>query len=123
MKKKPEYLDELITKASAAAGNDSRLALALGVSRQNVNDWKKGRATCPVADQAIMAGLAGLDADAWLARATIESYAEGPKREVLKETLKKAWQATGAGVALFGLFVAVLLGSPTPGHAGTGYDV
>jgi hypothetical protein len=123
MTNKPEYLDELIEKASKAAGNDSRLAVALGVNRQAVSNWRKGLKTCPVADQAIMANLAGLDAEAWLARATIESYAAGPKREVLKETLKKACRATGVGAAMCGLLVALLAWSPQPVEAATSYDV
>lgn len=47
---KPDYLDQLIDKASAAAGSDYELAQALETTRQSVSDWRHGRKACPVAD-------------------------------------------------------------------------
>ena len=101
MSKKPIYLDELINKASTAAGNDSKLAKRLHQSRSVVSDWRSGRQTCPPADQALMADLAGLDADAWAARAVIAQHEGTEKGELLKQALKKAFVATGAAVATF----------------------
>lgn len=100
--KKPEYLDELINRASEAAGNDNQLAKALDVGRSAVSEWRKGLRTCPAADQALMAQIAGLDAEAWAARAIIEAYEGTPKGEKLANALKKALLATGAVAASFG---------------------
>lgn len=76
---KPEYLDQLIDLASKAAGSDYKLAAALGVTRQNVSNWRHAKTSCPVADQALMAGIAGLDPVAWNARATAAAYEGTPK--------------------------------------------
>ena len=100
---KPEYLEELIDKASKAAGNDSQLAKMLEVSRQAVNDWRKGRKTCPVADQTLMASIAGLDAEAWHARATVAQYEGTSKGDKLYRVLGKALAATGAVIASSGV--------------------
>lgn len=100
--KKPEYLDELINRASAAAGNDNRLAAALEVGRSAVSEWRKGIRACPAADQALMAQIAGLDPEAWAARAIIEAHEGTPKGEKLANALKKALLVTGAAAASFG---------------------
>jgi len=99
---KPEYLDELINRASKAAGNDSALARELEVGRSRISDWRKGRIPCPVGDQTLMAKMAGLDADAWNARATISQYAGTTKGAKLEAALKKAALATGAALASCG---------------------
>lgn len=105
---KPEYLDQLIDKASQAAGNDSKLANMLEVNRQAVNDWRKGRKTCPVADQTLMAGIAGLDAPAWHARATVAAYEGTSKGDKLYRVLGKALLATGAVIASSGVNALVI---------------
>jgi len=96
---KPNYLDELINRASKTAGSDSELARQLETSRQAVSDWRKGRKPCPPADQALMAGIAGLDADAWGARALISQHEGTAKGAKLEAVLKKALAATGAALA------------------------
>lgn len=53
----PDFIGQLITRASTAAGGDSKLARLLEVSPGNVSDWKNGRRSCPVADVALMAEL------------------------------------------------------------------
>lgn len=93
---KPEYLDQLIDKASTKAGSDYKLAKMIGVSRQAVSNWRHGAKHCPVADQVLMAELAGLDAQAWNARATVAQYAGTPKGDMLYRALGKALAATGA---------------------------
>lgn len=99
---KPEYLDQLIDKASEAAGSDYKLAELLEVSRGNIGDWRKGRRSCPVADQTLMAGIAGLDAAAWHARATVAQYEGTSKGDKLYRVLGKALLATGAAIATNG---------------------
>lgn len=102
MQTKPEYFDQLLKLASEKAGSDYKLAQALKVSRGNVTDWKKGRRPCPPADQALMADLAGLDAEAWAARALIAQHEGSEKGTLLKQALKKALAATGVALATFG---------------------
>lgn len=99
MQAKPEYLDDLISRASQVAGGDSKLAALIEVPKQNLSAWKKGKKTCPVGDQTLMAKIAGLDANAWTARAVIAQYEGTEKGELLKQALKKAFVATG-GVLL-----------------------
>jgi len=94
------YLLQLIDKASEATGGDTKLAAELLVSKTVVSDWRHGRRRCSAPDMALMAALAGLDADAWAARGVIDSYEEGSsKRAKLQAALKKALLVTG-GVTL-----------------------
>jgi len=103
---KPEYLDELINRASKKAGSDSALARELEVGRSLVSDWRKGRKPCSPEDQTLMAGLAGLEAEAWGARAMIAKHAGTTKGAKLEGALKKAFVATGGVVASFGAMAA-----------------
>ena len=103
---KPDYLDQLIDMASTAAGSDYRLAKALGVPRQRVSNWKHGHTTCPAADVALMAQIAGMDAEAWLSRATVAQYEGTPKGEKLAVALGKALLATGAALVTSGASAA-----------------
>lgn len=91
-----KYLLELIERASKAAGSDAALARQLELSRSAISDWRKGRKPCPPADVALMASLAGLDAEAWGARAMIAQHEGTTKGAKLEEALKKALLATGA---------------------------
>jgi hypothetical protein len=95
---KPKYLDELIDRASKAAGSDSELARQLEVSRSFVSDWRNERKKCPAADVALMAAIAGLDAEAWGARALIAQHEGTSKGAKLEAALKKALLATGAAL-------------------------
>jgi len=98
---KPSYLDELIERASKKAGSDAALARELEVGRSLVSDWKHDRKPCSPEDQALMAGIAGLDADAWGARAMVEKHAGTAKGAKLEAALKKALAATGAAMLSF----------------------
>jgi hypothetical protein len=93
---KPEYLDELINRASKVAGSDAALARHLEQGRQAISNWRSGRTPCPPGDIALMAALAGLDAEAWNARAVISQYEGTTKGAKLEAALKKALLATGA---------------------------
>ena len=95
---KPNYLTELIDRASAAAGSDAALARELEIGRSLVSDWRKGTKSCSPADQTLMASLAGLDADAWAARAVIEQHRGTAKGAKLEAALKKALLVTGAAL-------------------------
>ena len=104
---KPNYLDELINRASKAAGSDSALARQLEQPRQAISDWRGSRKTCPPADQALMAHIAGLDADAWGSRALINQHEGTTKGAKLEAALKKALLATSAALASGGAQAAI----------------
>lgn len=106
MQPKPDYLDQLLNEASAKAGSDYRLAKILHVGRATISQWRSGKRTCPPGDQTLMAQIAGLDPEAWTARAVISQYEGTPKGEMLKAALKKALLATGGVVASFGASAA-----------------
>jgi hypothetical protein len=102
---------ELLEKAAQVVGSDYKLAQMLEVPRQAVSDWKHGRKPCPPADVALMASVAGLDAEAWLVRATIEKYEGTAKGDRLYKALGKAWLATGAAVASSGASATAIFGN------------
>ena len=110
MQTKPEYLDRLINLASAAAGSDYRLAQQLSTSRQAVSQWRAGVRTCPAGDVALMAQVAGLNADEWAARAVIEQYATNPEKQAkVRAALKKASAAIGAAMLSSGAKAATAI--------------
>jgi hypothetical protein len=96
---KPEYLDQLLNAASAAAGSDYKLAQMLETSRQSVSDWRAGRKTCPVADVALMAQIAGLVPEEWAARHIVFQHEGSAKGDKLYRALGKLLAATGAAIA------------------------
>jgi len=97
-----DELNELITRASAIAGSDGKLARSLGVPPQHVSNWRHGHKTCTPADQALMAHVAGLDPVQVLARATVRQYEGKAKGDALLKALGKASLATGAVLATAG---------------------
>ena len=106
---KPEYLDELIDRATKATGSGKALAHELEVANTVISDWKSGRKTCSPEDQALMAELAGLDAEAWGARAMIAKHAGTSKGAKLEAALKKSFLATGAAVLSSGVHAAPVI--------------
>lgn len=98
----PEYLNTLIDKASERATSDYKLAKMLGVARQTVSHWRHNRKTCPVADQTLMASIAGLDAQAWAARAIVAQYEGTAKGDQLYKALGKSLLATGGVIVSSG---------------------
>lgn len=111
----PEYLITLIDKAKEKAGSDYKLAAMLGVSRQAVSNWRHRGKSCPIADQALMASIAGLDVTAWTARAVVSQYEGTAKGDALYKALGKALLATGAVIASSGAAARETFfnGSPT----------
>lgn len=106
---KPEYLDELIDRATKATGSGKALAHELEVANTVISDWKSGRKTCSPEDQALMAELAGLDAEAWGARAMIAKHAGTSKGAKLEAALKKSLLATGAAMLSSGAVAAPVI--------------
>jgi hypothetical protein len=97
-------LNQLIDESSRKCGSDYKLAQELGTSRQSVSDWRHGRKTCPAGDVALMAQIAGLEPEAWLARAVCDQY-DGAKRERLQKALKKSLAVIGGGITVSGCTV------------------
>ncbi|MGC1176063.1 hypothetical protein [Polaromonas sp.] len=54
-------LKDTIETASAAAGNQSKLAAMIGVTPQNISDYKNGRLTCGLKKRIQIAEIAGVD--------------------------------------------------------------
>ena len=107
---KPDYLDQLIERASAAAGSDYKLAQMLDTNRSAVSMWKAGKRPCPAGDVALMAEIAGLEPTEWVCRAVAAQYGDTEKGKRLRDALKKALVATGAGLASSGAMAAGVLG-------------
>lgn len=109
-----EELNLLIDKAAVIVGSDYKLAQALGITRQTVSNWRHGHKPCSPAMRAIMASIAGLDAQAELTRATLESYEGSRVGDMLMRALGKPLRATGAAIASAGLSALVIFGSMVP---------
>ncbi len=108
MQDKPDYLDQLIQRASDAAGSDYRLAQLLEVPRQNLSAWKHGRKTCPAADVVLMAEIAGLEPEKWAARALVSQYEGTTKGDKLFRALGKLLPAIGVATASAGANAQVI---------------
>ncbi|MGY8590819.1 helix-turn-helix domain-containing protein [Paracidovorax citrulli] len=114
-----EELNSLIDKAAEVAGSDYKLAQTLGVSRQIVSNWRHGHKTATPEDQALLAGIAGLDPVATMARAMVWKHEGTAKGDRLMRVLGKALLATGAAIGSAGASAAAIFGSmPAPTHLG-----
>lgn len=102
-------LNLLIDKAAAIAGSDYRLAKNLGVPRQHVSNWRAGCRPCPIGEIVLMADIAGLRPDEWLAREIVAKHEGTEKGARLTEALKKVWEVTGEAVVLYGKSVLMLV--------------
>lgn len=111
----PDYLAQLIEKASEKAGGQAALARALDVSPPNVTMWKKGQKPCPIGDQVLMADIAGLKAEEWAGRALVAAYEGTSKGEKLQKALKKLLVATGAAASTSGAIASTIY-SETVSH-------
>lgn len=83
-------LVELLDQAKSVVGSDYKIAQLLEIPRSHVSAWRHGKRTATPEDQALLAGLAGLDAAAWLARATCAKHEGTAKGDRLKKVLGKA---------------------------------
>jgi transcriptional regulator with XRE-family HTH domain len=85
---------ELIDRAQNITGSAAELARQLGVTFQEVSNWRHGRRTCPPDMRARMAALAGLDPIA----AMVDGLADGlsdQRRAGFLEALKSCGKVTG----------------------------
>lgn len=105
----------LIDAAKSITGKDAETARALGVPRSHVAGWRAGTRTATPEDQAQLAALAGLDAQAWLVRATLKKHEGTAKGDRLYKALGKASLAIGAAVASSGASAMAIFGSTAQG--------
>jgi DNA-binding transcriptional regulator YdaS (Cro superfamily) len=94
-------LKELIARAAAIAGNQSRLARELETEPQKVTDWKNGRQACPLAAIHYMASMAKISDQefrALMENIELEKHAGTVQGERLARVLGKL--AIGALVTL-----------------------
>ena len=108
---KHDELIALMDKAVAMAGSDYKVAKAIGVTPQVVSDWRHERRNAQPEDIALLAGLAGLNAEQWAMRALVEKHEGTAKGDRLMKVLGKALLATGATVASAGASAAAIFGS------------
>lgn len=97
----------LIDAASAVAGSRRKLAKALGYSNGNLSGWFAGTRTCPVEAQALMADMAGLDAEQTTLYAVIDGERNPQRKEALFRVLGKAYRQHG-GAALSAMFASAI---------------
>lgn len=112
-------LIELIDKAAENAGSYNKLAIALGVPRQQVSNWRSGIKTCSPADWTLLAAAAGLDPEEALIRATLEKHAGSPKGDLLMKALGKGLHRIGAlaSIVTFAATSGLLMASDFAGSS------
>jgi len=106
-----EDVKTLIGNASKVCGSDGKLATSMGVSRTLVSDWRHGRKRCAPEDVAIIASIAGLDANAWAMRAMVWRWEGTPKGDRLMRALGKGFLATGAAIGSAGASAQAIFSS------------
>lgn len=103
-------LQKMIDKAAETVGSKSKLARAMGVSPQKINNWRGGFCTCAPEDRARLAGFAREDALQELVRATLEKTAGTLRGEQLRQLLGKSLRQTIA-VLVFASLAVINLSS------------
>lgn len=86
----------LLDEARARLGSDYKVAKTLRVPQQHVSEWRTGKRTCVPADRALLAFIAGLDAQEELTHATLSRYEGTPRGEMLRKALGNGLRAAGA---------------------------
>lgn len=109
-------IEQLLDAAKASSGSDYKTAKLLGLTPARVSDWRAGRVNPQPEDYALVAAIAGQDAEEALVRAVLEKHKNTPKGERLVSALGKALSAAHAAVAAF---VCASLGflAPAPSEA------
>lgn len=95
----PNRVQSLIDAASERVGSQNKAAQAIGYTSEEISMWRTGRRKCPVEAQALLADLAGLNAQEVLTYAVIEKHANTPKGEKLLSALGKGLLHTIAGAS------------------------
>lgn len=116
---KQEELLQLIDAAKAKMGSDRQVAIALGIPSQHIANWKSGNRNPQPEDIALLASIAGLEADKWALRALIEKHEGTAKGDLLIKALGKGLLATGAAIASVGAHATLIFGSTAPDIVGS----
>lgn len=107
----------LLDAAREKTGSDYKTAKLLGITPQQISDWRhereKGRPQPE--DYALIAAVAGLDAEEALIRAVLAKHANKPKGERLLSALGNVLHRTG--VAASWLFLASVGLATTSGQS------
>ena len=106
-------INSLLDAAKAKTGSDYRTAKLLGLTSQAISDWRHGQKNAQPEDHALVAAVAGLDAEEALVRAVLEKHANKPKGERLLSALGNALRRTGEAVTLL-LFANVVWDTTRP---------
>lgn len=99
---KQEELLRLIDAAKAKLRSDRQVAIALGIPSQHVAGWRNGDRNPQPEDIALLASIAGLEADKWALRAMIEKHEGTAKGDRLLKALGKGLLATGGAIGSAG---------------------
>ena len=102
-------INALLDAAKRVHGSDYKVAKLLNRSTAEISDWRAGRRNPQPEDHALVAGLAGLDAEEALIRAMLEKHANTWKGEQLLSLLGNVLHRTGAAATLL-LCVSVVSG-------------
>lgn len=105
-------INALLDAAKARTGSDYKTAKALGIATTHLSNWRHGQRNPQPEDLALVAGLAGLDAEETLIRATLEKHANTPKGERLLSVLGKGLRRIGAAATLLLLASVGLVTTP-----------
>lgn len=109
---------KLIAAAKDKMGSDRQVAMAMGIPSQHVAGWKAGTRNPQPEDIALLAAIAGLEADKWALRAMIAKHEGTPKGDLLLKALGKGLLATGAVLISSGASAAVATFSATSSGLG-----
>lgn len=99
-------IDKLIELATEKMGTEYRLAKSIGYEQQAFTKWKSGKSPCPLEAQALMAAVAGLNANEVIAVAILERNADKPRFEKLELALGKIYAGMN-GVGLVAIAASV----------------
>ncbi|RYE81479.1 MAG: hypothetical protein EOO80_01015 [Oxalobacteraceae bacterium] len=101
-------VNELLDAAKKVTGSDYKTAKALGVPTTYISNWRHGTGgrNAQPEDLALIAGIAGLDAEEVLVRAILDKHANTTKGEKLLSVLGNVLRRTGEAVTL-GFFASV----------------
>jgi len=99
-------LEALLEEAKKKTGSHYKTAKAIGVTPNRLNDWRQGRVKAQPEDHALIAAVAGMNAEEALIAAVLEKHRDTPKGERLVTALGKAMRAAG-GAAMLATFGSV----------------
>jgi len=82
-------IQDLLDAAKKKTSSDYKTAKLLGITPARLGDWRAGRQNAQPEDHALIAELAGMDAEEALIRAVLAKHAETAKGEKLLSALGK----------------------------------